>query len=367
MPPRKTPLAVIQPKHQTAADQHQKRAAVGKTTMGKKVTPAAAAAVVTSKNERPVSTTTTTTADHQEEQSSGSGDNGMTDKSFPMVRFEKLEPHQRFFVDLNQVYSNGREYSVEEIRARAWYKKQEREVDREKTRRLEQEVQELKEQLRQLQASLGKKPFVPLNPLNTPRDSAGHSARDPDQRIVAAAVSGFAVPVLPVPTAPASDFVIYEDSTTNVVPVVPVVKPAPASFEIYTDPTDQVTVPVPAAVPAVPNKTIAVAAAASFEIFQDEPTDQVAVPVNKEKPQVDKNKNKRGLRQISPQSSVAQEEQEEEQERMGDRMDTFCDFSINPIAHPGWQQSSCILHVHPAVGNGIPGQSDLQLDARRWE
>lgn len=70
------------------------------------------------------------------------------DQSPPLARFEKLDPSkQRFYFDERKVYSDGTEYSFEELRGLKWRANKQRQDEKLRTERLELEVKQLREQV----------------------------------------------------------------------------------------------------------------------------------------------------------------------------------------------------------------------------
>lgn len=213
----------------------------------------------------------------------------------PLVRMDKFDPtKQRFMVDLTSIYCNGIEYSLEELRARKYFANKKKKEEKDRTARLEKELAEVKaklELLMQEKARDGK-----VNVKSTPDTSkSGVKVRDPDNIIVAAAVSGFVVnnendendandingangtngtlsqeAIVKAQQPPV--FEIFQDPTATITNFIgPITMPEPPKFEIFSDETtkapivdDTVTSVIPVMPPPKPN----------FEIFA-EPTEKL--------------------------------------------------------------------------------------------
>ena len=247
-----------------------------------------------------------------------------------IARFEDLDPKtHRFYFDQRRVYADGTEYSFEQLRAIQWFKKKKKDEEKERTAKLEAEVEQLRNQLAKLQKHLSKGSNgvssmdsstegqtvvrTPLKERNVSElTGPSRRTRNHEHHIAVAAVSGNTVPRVDV----------FDDHMTGIVPVV---KPSKPNFEIFCDePTQAIDEKKEESmmVPVIPPKK------PDFEIFRDEPTAMLDMP--------DETTNMIAV--IPPKKPdfeiFVDETQaiEDEKESNGDSSKSWgLDFSVNPI------------------------------------
>lgn len=197
----------------------------------------------------------------------------------PVARFEKLNPFkQRFFFDERRVYSDGTEYSFEELMGRRWMAAKQKQEEKLKSERLEQEVADLRKKLEELTNSKERRPLIERT--NSNSQSRNHIRND---RVIGGSLMGCDVADK---SADPWNGTLAPTETIDL-QSVPASKPA---FTIFTDPTQEVTRSGES--DAVPNKApfqiyveetepIVVPKKPAFEILHEKSTEPIVVPSKK--------------------------------------------------------------------------------------